>query len=127
MSDPHKTNAIAAFGALLATTGTLVCCVLPAVLVSLGAGAVLVGIVTAIPQLVWMSQNKAVVFGIAAALLAISGVLIWRARRLPCPADPAAARSCMRLRRINAVVYGASVVSFGVAAVFAFFLPMLDI
>jgi hypothetical protein len=127
MSDPHKTNTVAAFGTLLATTGTLVCCVLPAVLVSLGAGAVLVGIVTAIPQLVWMSENKTVVFGIAAVLLTISGVLIRRARRLPCPADPAAARSCMRLRRINAIVYGTSVVFFGVAAVFALVLPMLDI
>jgi uncharacterized membrane protein (UPF0136 family) len=125
MTDPHKTNTIAAFGTLLATTGTLVCCVLPAVLVSLGAGAVLAGLVTAIPQLVWMSENKGIVFGIAAALLAISGVLIWRARRLPCPVDPAAARSCMRLRRISVSVYGVSVVCFAAGAAFAFVLPML--
>jgi hypothetical protein len=125
MTDPHKTNAIAAFGTLLATTGTLVCCVLPAVLVSLGAGAVLVGLAGAFPQLVWMSENKGLVFGMAALLLAISGALIWRARRLPCPADPQAARSCMRLRRLNASVYGLSVFCFAVGALFAFVLPML--
>ena len=43
-----------AFGALLASSGTLVCCVLPAVMVSLGAGATLAGLVTAVPQLIWL-------------------------------------------------------------------------
>ena len=59
-----------AAGALLASSATLVCCVLPAVLVALGAGAALAGLVTAVPQLVWLSEHKALVFGGAAALLA---------------------------------------------------------
>jgi len=42
MIDPLRRNVGFAFGALLASSATLVCCVLPAVLVSLGAGAVLV-------------------------------------------------------------------------------------
>jgi hypothetical protein len=126
MTDAHKTNAMVAFGTLVATTGTLVCCVLPAVLVSIGAGAVLVGLVSAIPQLVWLSENKGVVFGLAAALLAISGAMIWRARRLPCPTDPSAARSCMRLRRLNAVVYGISLACFGIGAIAAYVLPLLS-
>lgn len=127
MTDAHKTNAIVAFGTLLATTGTLLCCVLPAVLVSIGAGAVLVGLVSAVPQLVWLSEHKAVVFGIAGALLLISGVLIWRARTLPCPVDPVAARGCMRLRRMNAVVFGVAVAAFVVGALFAFVLPWLGV
>jgi hypothetical protein len=126
MTDAHRTNAVVAIGTLLATTGTLVCCVLPAVLVSLGAGAVLVGLVTAVPQLVWLSEHKALVFGIAGALLLVSGVLIWRARGLPCPVDPAAARSCVRLRRMNAVVYGVAVAGFVAGAFFAFVLPALS-
>jgi hypothetical protein len=126
MTDFHKTNSIVAFGTLLATTGTLLCCVLPAVLVSAGAGAVLVGIVSAVPQLVWLSEHKALVFGVAGTLLVISGILIWRARRLPCPVEPSAARSCLRLRRVNAVVYGASVACFAVGAGVAFVVPMLS-
>ena len=82
-----------AFGTLLASTATLVCCVLPAVLVSLGAGAVLVGLVSSFPQLVWLSEHKVGVFAVAGVLLAVSGVMIWRARSLPCPADPVAARA----------------------------------
>jgi hypothetical protein len=96
--------------------------VLPAVLVSLGAGAVLVGLVSAFPQLVWLSEHKIGVFAVAGMLLAASGVLIWRARSLPCPVEPEAARSCMRLRRISAVLYGVSLVSFAAGALFAFVL-----
>jgi hypothetical protein len=121
-----KTNVGVAFGTLLATTGTLLCCVLPAVLVSVGAGAALVGLVSTFPQLVWLSEHKIIVFGIAGALLAFSGVMIWRARSLPCPADPIAARSCSRLRKVSAVVYALAVVCFALGGLFAFVLPALD-
>ena len=56
-------NAILSAATLLSSAGTLVCCVLPAVLVTLGAGASLAGLVTAIPQLVWLSEHKTLVFG----------------------------------------------------------------
>ena len=125
MIDPHKRNVGVAFGTLLASGATLVCCVLPAVLVSLGAGAALVGLVSAFPQLVWLSEHKSWVFGIAGVLLAGSGALLWHARRLPCPADPAAARSCTRLRRISAALYGFAVGSFLLGGLFAFGLPAL--
>jgi hypothetical protein len=123
--DPHARNVGVAFGALLASGATLVCCVLPAVLVSLGAGAVLIGLVSAFPQLVWLSEHKVAVFGVAALLLAGSGALLWHSRRLPCPIDPAAARSCTRLRRISAVLYGVSTVAFCIGAAFAFVVPRL--
>jgi len=123
--DTHKTNVGVAFGTLFATTGTLLCCVLPAVLVSAGAGAALVGLVATFPQLVWLSEHKGAVFGIAGALLVASGWLIWRARRLPCPIEPAAALSCTRLRRLSAVIYGVSIVCFVIGGTFAFVLPAI--
>lgn len=123
--DPHARNVGVAFGTLLASTTTLVCCVLPAVLVSVGAGAVMVGLVSTFPQLVWLSEHKALVFGIAGVLLAGSGMMIWHARTLPCPIDPVAARSCTRLRRISAWLYGVSLVAFVAGALFAFALPAL--
>jgi hypothetical protein len=124
--DPLKRNVGVAFGSLLASSATLVCCVLPAVLVSLGAGAALVGLVSAFPQLVWLSENKGWVFGIAGLLLAASGAMLWHARRLPCPADPAAARNCMRLRRISNALYFVALGSFGLGAMFAFALPAFN-
>jgi hypothetical protein len=118
-------NAGLAAGALLASSATLVCCVLPAVLVALGAGAALAGLVTAVPQLVWLSEHKPLVFGSAAALLAVSGIALWYGRNLPCPADPDAARACRSLRRISALLYGLALASFALGSVFAFVLPAL--
>ncbi len=120
MSNPHSRNVGVACGTLLASSATLVCCVLPAVLVSIGAGTVLVGLVSAVPQLIWLSEHKGIVFGTVAAVITISGVVLWRARTLPCPTDPVLARSCMRLRSVSLRLYGASVICFLLGAAFAF-------
>jgi len=114
-----------AVGALLASSATLVCCVLPAVLVAIGAGAALAGLVTALPQLVWLSEHKPLVFGVAGVLLAISGWAISRSRSEPCPADPYLARACMRLRRVSAIIYWVALGAFALGAIFAFVLPTL--
>lgn len=123
MSAELRGNVWAASAALLASSGTLLCCVLPAVMVALGAGAALAGLVGALPQLVWLSEHKALVFGVAAIALALAGGLLWRARRLPCPADPALARSCRRLRRWSVGLYGAALAAFALGVAFAFVLP----
>jgi len=115
----------AAFAALLASSATLVCCVLPAVMVSLGAGAAVVGLITTFPQLIWLSEHKAAVFGIATALLVISGLLLVWARRLPCPLDSELGRKCMRLRRIGARLYVVSVGLLILSILVAFVLPQL--
>ena len=120
MMDPHARNLGITVGTLLASTTTLVCCVLPAVLVALGAGAVVVGLVSAVPQLVWLSEHKTLVFGIAGVLLAASGAMLWQARRLPCPTDPALARSCTRLRRLSHALYAVSALLVVVGATVAF-------
>ena len=123
--DTHSRNVGVAFGALVASSATLLCCVLPAVMVSLGAGAALAGLVTAVPQLVWLSERKLLVFALAGVLLVAGGALLWRARRLPGPVDPVAARSCTRLRRISASLYGLSLIAYVLGLLFAFVLPVL--
>ena len=119
----HARNVGLAFGTLLASGATLVCCVLPAALVSLGAGATLVSLLNAAPQLVWLSERKVTVFAIAGLLLLASGLVIWRARSLPCPVDPRAARACQRLRRTSGAVYSLALCAFAMGATFAFILP----
>ena len=124
MQVPLRRNLGVALLTLLASGGTLVCCVLPAVMVALGAGAALAGLVTAVPQLVWLSEHKAGVFGLAFAMLALSGVLLWRARRLPCPADPALAIACVRLRRASVGLWWIAMACTTLGAAFAFLLPL---
>lgn len=122
---PLRRNLGVAVLTLIASGGTLVCCVLPALMVALGAGAALAGLVTAVPQLVWLSAHKAAVFGLAAVLLVLSGLMLWRARTLPCPADPALASACNRLRRTSMVLWSVAAASTALGAIFAFVLPKL--
>lgn len=121
---PLRRNVGLAAAALAASSGTLVCCVLPAVMVALGAGASLAGLVTSFPQLIWLSEHKPLVFGLAFVLLAASGVVQWRARRLPCPSDPRLAAACTRLRRASWWLWGIALAAALTGAVFAFVLPL---
>ena len=121
---PLRRNFGMAVLTLAASSGTLVCCVLPAVMVALGAGASLAGLVTAVPQLVWLSEHKPLVFGTAFALLALSGVVQWRSRSLPCPSDPRLAAACTRLRRASWWLWGIALAATLTGAVFAFVLPL---
>lgn len=107
--------------ALFTSVSTLVCCALPALLVSIGMGAVMAGLIEAVPGITWMGANKPIVFTVAGLVLAASGAWQWHARTLPCPADPVKARACTRLRRISWGLWWLSVAAFLVGGFFAFF------
>jgi hypothetical protein len=125
VNDPHRRNLQLAAGTVLATSTTLVCCVLPVALVTLGAGSVLASLVSALPQLVWLSENKGAVFGIAGLSLAGSGIALWNARRLPCPSDVGLAARCAARRQWSVRLYVAALVSFALGGTFAYLLPYL--
>lgn len=122
---PTTAGAWSSWVALLASSGTLVCCALPALLVAIGAGAALSTLVAAVPGLVWISEYKEAVFGVAGLMLALSGVLQWRNRFAPCPIDPALRQACLRTRKTSARVYMASVLLCLVGGWFAFIQPLL--
>jgi hypothetical protein len=115
-----------AWAALAASSGTLVCCALPALLVTLGAGATLASLVAAVPQIVWLSEHKGAVFGFAALMTLLGGWLQWQARRAPCPIDPQLRQQCLRTRVWSRRVYLASLGLLVVGALFAFVLPWLQ-
>jgi hypothetical protein len=108
---------------LFTSSATLICCAIPALLVSLGLGAVMIGLVSNVPQLIWISEHKPLVFGIAAFLLVLAGLMQWRSSKLACPADIKLARACARARKMSNRIYGISLLAFGVGAWFAFAAP----
>lgn len=114
-----------AFLSLFTSTGTLVCCALPALLVALGAGAALSTLVSVVPGLVWVSEYKEAVFLGAGVMLAVSGWLQWRARFAPCPINPAQRDACVRTRQSSRRVYQLSVAVYAVGSWFAFIQPLL--
>ena len=122
---PTEGHLPAATLSLLASASTLLCCALPALLVSIGAGATLVALTGAVPQLIWLSAHKDPLFVVSGLMLAAAGALQWRARSLPCPIDPIRAGACTRARRISLRVWVASVAIFMIGVAFAFVLPAL--
>ncbi len=106
--------------ALFGSFSTLLCCALPALFVSLGAGAALIGLVSAIPQLIWLSEHKLGLFIFAGVMLTISGVLRYLTRNAPCPIDAKEAKACIRLRRISFSIFCFSCVMYATGFYFAF-------
>ena len=125
LTQPMATGLWASVLSLFASSSTLICCALPALLVALGAGAVLSSLVAVFPQLVWVSEHKEVVFVLAGLMLSASGVLQWRNRHAPCPIDPVLRDACLRTRTWSARVYGVSVLLYLVGGWFAFVAPWL--
>lgn len=110
---------------LFTSGSTLICCALPATLVAIGSVATLTSLISQFPQLIWISEHKALIFGLAGAMLLVAGWLQWQARLLPCPADPALAALCTKTRRQSLWVYVFSLVLFVIGAFFAFVAPLL--
>ena len=110
---------------LLTSSSTLVCCAIPALLVTLGAGAALSSLVAVFPQIVWLSEHKPLVFGVAISAMVLAGGMQWRARYLPCPTDPVLREVCIKTRRNSLIIYGVSVGILAIGAWFAFLAPLL--
>jgi hypothetical protein len=111
---------------LFASSSTLVCCALPALLVALGAGAALSSLVSVFPQVVWLSEHKLGLFLFAAAAMAGSGLLQWRNRTAPCPVDPMLRQACLKTRKTSWRVYLFSLAVYLVGGWFAFVQPWLS-
>ena len=112
-------NWITLFGSM----STLLCCALPALLVSLGLGAVMAGLASNVPGLIWVSEHKTAVFGFAGLMLALNGFLLWRNRNAPCPVDPALRETCLKGRRTSRYLYFASLMIFLLGFFFAYLAP----
>ena len=119
-----KKNIWISFLGLFTSMSTLVCCALPALLVSIGLGATMVGLVSTFPQLIWLSENKVLVFGISFIMLGLSSYMQYRAQFLPCPIDPDEARACTSARLWSKRVTIFSIVVWMIGACFAL-LPLI--
>lgn len=115
MSDAKGRGAV--WAALTASVGTLLCCVLPSLLVLAGLGTTVAAVTSRVPGLVWLSRHKGWVFLVAGLL--IVGSRIYSERVAPkvvtqgasCP--PALGRWTRRAWWLSVVLY-----AFGLAAVY---------
>ena len=124
MSQIKESNGIGLLS-LLASSSTLICCALPALFVSLGAGATLASIVNVFPELIIISKYKIYISAFALLFLIIAGILIKNASVQPCPTDPNLRNICIKTRKKSKIIYIISVFIFAFASIFTYIVPKL--
>ncbi len=109
--------------ALLGSSATLVCCVIPALLVTLGFGATLASTISAFPQLTLLSENKGIVFGVSGVLLLATAYARARPEAQTCPTDPMLAEACRRSKKWGSILFVSALVLYVCSLLFVFILP----
>ncbi len=126
MTTRMKEGAVTFF-TLFTSTGTLICCALPIMLVTLGLGAAMAGLTSTFPWMVTLSQHKVWVFAGSGLLLALSGWMVYRPGRA-CPADPKLAKLCTTMDKWNRRVLFSSAAIWGIGFFAAYLsLPLLKL
>jgi len=115
-----KDNSVTVF-TLFTTTGTLICCAIPIIFVTIGLGTTVVAMTSAFPFLIVLSQHKIWVFAFSGLMLAVSGWLMYRPGR-SCPSDPALGEACSTALKWNKRIYWTSVVIWGIGFTAAYIL-----
>ena len=121
-----KGTFLASLVTLFASSSTLICCAIPALLVALGAGATLSTFISIFPKIVWISEHKIEVFTFAGVMLTISGYMQWRGRLAPCPVDLVLRNACIKTRKASLIIYSFSLLLYLTGGWFAFIQPLIS-
>ena len=108
---------------LFTSTGTLICCALPALLITLGMGMTLASLTVSIPWLFSLSRYKAIVFIAAGILLSISFYFIFVRAKMIQACEPGTA--CDTAGKYSRSIFWISVAIYliGVSAAYVY-LPL---
>ena len=104
---------------LFASSGTLICCALPIILVTLGMGATVAALTSNFPVLLTIALHKTWVFTGSGSLLLVSGWLIYRPGRT-CPTDAELSQLCDQTRVWNRRIFWSSATLWGIGFVAAY-------
>lgn len=104
---------------LFASSGTLICCALPIILVTLGMGATVAALTSSLPFLIVLSKHKIWVFIFSGILLSVSAWFIYRSDQT-CPTDPQQASACTIAKTWNKRIYWFSVIIWSIGFFAAF-------
>jgi len=94
--------------ALLTSMSTLICCVLPILLVTLGFGAVVASLTYHFPVLITLGEQEVLLLGVSGVLLAVAALFNF-GRKRACPTDPDLALRCRRINRWNKIIFWTAV------------------
>ena len=105
---------------LFTSLGTLICCALPVLLVTLGMGASLASLIGFFPWITLISEFKLTIFVVSGSLISFALIFQWYTKYLPCPADPKKAKLCQNLRKISWILLYISLIFYSVGFFFSF-------
>lgn len=108
---------------LFGSFGTLICCAIPSTLVLLGFGATLASFLGNFPELIWLSENKEVVFGASFLMLGLSYVGQRYGATRACPIDKK--EDCETSKGWSKPIFWISLGINAIGAFYAFVLPHL--
>lgn len=110
---------VVSFLALFTSTGTLLCCALPATITALAGGAALVSFTTNFPWLIEIAAQKGWIFLVSGLMIALSGTLIFRPKgKVAC--SIAGGDGCAVAGRLTKTVFWFSVGIYAAGAIFAY-------
>ena len=115
------------FLALFTSTGTLICCALPALVVAIAGGSAMVSLLSTFPWLATLSAYSGWIFIIAGFMILFSGILILRPKgKVACTIT--GGNGCETAGRFQKTMFWIAVVFYG-AGLFAAYglLPLLQL
>jgi mercuric ion transport protein len=116
---------IVSFFTVFTSTGTLLCCALPATLAAIAGGTAVTSLISTMPWLIPLSQNKEWIFLIAGILLIISAVFTFRPQsKLACAIT--GGDGCEVAGNFSKIMLYISITIYFIGLFFAYFLtPIL--
>lgn len=124
-TDSSKSNFFIAWLGLFTSFGTILCCALPSLLVALGMGASFAGFIGVFPQVVWLSENKGLVFLLSGIMISISLLLTYINKNAPCHVDERQRWACTVARKWSLYIGIMSALFWLSGFIVAFVLPFL--
>jgi mercuric ion transport protein len=120
---PYKSLQFLTILSLFTSTGTFICCALPALLITLGMGMTLASLTVSIPWLFSLSRYKGMVFIAAGILLSISFYVIFVRPKKILACEPGTA--CETVEKYSRSIFWISVVIYLVGVSTAYiYLPL---
>ena len=116
-------HSVLSWAGLFGSFGTLICCAIPSTLVLLGFGATLASFLGNFPQLIWLSENKEIVFGLSFFMLGLSYAGQRYGASRVCPIDKK--EDCENTKRWAKPIFWISLGINVIGAIYAFVLPRI--
>ncbi len=107
------------FLALFTSTGTLICCALPAAVAAFAGGAAVTSMISTFPWMVTLSMYKVWIFLGSGFMLLISGILVYRPKgKVACSIT--GGEGCKVAGRLTKIMFWSSIIIYSTGAFFAY-------